>query len=129
MSKIADSIKGHNPYGKIIAGIALIILAILLAQGGRGALGFVCAAVLLIVAAVALYSFIARKRGPKDEVADAHDGKASSLALKITLIVLGVACLVGLLTGTVLNLAAMCCFAIGLAMLIYGCVFARLQKK
>lgn len=122
------SIKGHNAIGNIGAGICLIALGIALSYGGKGIASLLCAICLLVIAGVSLYACLSRKHEPTDEMSDLHDGKASSIAHKTTLIILGVVCLAGLLLGVAVNLAAMCCFVIGLAMLIYGCVFAWLER-
>lgn len=124
MSKGLFSIKGHNAYGNIGAGICLIGLGVALGFGSKGIASILCAVCLLVVAGVSLFACISRKHEPTDEMSDANDGRASSFALKTTLIVLGIVCLAGLLTGAVFNLAAACCLAIGLAMLLYGISFA-----
>ena len=129
MSSKIFSIKGHNAYGNIGAGICLITLGFALSFGGKSIASILCAACLLVIAGVSLYATLSRKHEPADEMSDSNDGRASSFALKTTLIVLGVVCVVGLLTGAVFNLAAACCFAIGLAMLLYGISFAWHERK
>ena len=129
MSKGIFTIKGHNAFGNIGGGICLIALGFALALGGKRIASLLCAICLLVIAGISLYSCLSRKHEPTDEMSDAHDGKASSFALKTTLIVLGIACCVGLLTGAVINLASLCCFAIGIAMLLYGCSFAWHERK
>ena len=124
MSKALLSIKGHNAFGNIGAGVCLVALGIALSFGGKSIASVLCAICLLVVAGVSLFACLSRRHEPHDEMSDAHDGRASSFALKTTLIVLGVVCCVGLITGAAFNLAAACCLAIGLALLLYGCAFA-----
>lgn len=121
--------KSLKAYGSIIAGLCLIVLGVALSLGSKGIASVLCALCLLAIAGVALYARFSKKHGKTDAKSEAHDGKAASFAHKAILVVLGVVCCVGLITGAALNLAAMCAFVIGLALLIYGCVLAWLERK
>ena len=128
MSEVLLSIYGHNAYGNIGAGSCLLALGIALGFDDKGIAAVLCAICLLVLAGVSLYACLSRKHEAADEMSDVHDGRASSFALKTTLIVLGIACCVGLLSGIEFSLAAACCLAIGLAMLLYGCSFAWYER-
>lgn len=122
------SIAGRNAYGNIGVGFCLLALGVALACGVEGVVPLLCAVCLLLLALGSLVVCLSRKREASDEMSCAHDGLASSFALKTTLIVLGIACCIGLFTGIAFNLAAMSCLAIGLAMLLYGCSFAWYER-
>ena len=128
MTKTLFSIKGHNAYGNIGAGACLLALGIALSFGTNDIASVLCAICLLVVAGVSLYACLSQKHEAADEMSEIHDGRAASFALKTTLIVLGIACCVGLFCGTAFNLAAVCCLTIGLAMLLYGCAFAWYER-
>ena len=128
MSEVLLSIYGHNAYGNIGAGSCMLALGIALGFDDKGIAAVLCAVCLLVVAGISLIACLSRKHEPADEMSDANDRRASSFALKTTLIVLGVACLVGLLTGVAFSLASVCCLAIGLAMVLYGCSFAWYER-
>lgn len=56
-----------------------------------------------------------------------HSGRASNLALWITLIALSGACVIGIYTGANIDIATACYLTIGFALTTYGASFAMLE--
>lgn len=127
MLKQMLSIRGHNLFGNIATGACLLALSITRPFPTLEGLYVVSAAGLLVLAILSLRSCLSCRHESPDEMSLAHDGQASSHALKITLIVVGTACAGGMVTGAKVDLAMAGCATIGLAMLTYGVSFAILE--
>lgn len=122
------SIKGHNYLGNVCVGILLLGLGVFVALPSSGVLPLICALFLFAMACVSLYICVSARRERPDEMFVAHDGQASSHALKLTLILVGGMSALGMATNACVSLAAAGCITLGFALLAYGVCFAKLES-
>ena len=122
------SIKLRNIYGNIATGACLIALGMTRAIAPTSSAALGCAALLLVLAGFNLRACLSGSREREDEMSKHNAGNAASFALWSTLIAMAIACAVGMVLGLSVDLASASCFAIGLAMVVYGASFAKFEQ-
>ena len=128
MNTAALSIRFRNLYGNIATGCCLIALGIAKASlpGSLAVTG--CAVALLLFSGFNLRACLSKSREREDEMSRLNAGRAAASALWFTLIAIGVACAAGMVFDLSVDLASASCLVIGLAMVVYGTVFAWLER-
>ena len=128
MNRTLLTVKARNLYGFIIMGICALALGVSWSLDETGLAVYFAALAQIAVGSLSFASCFSRNNEPYDEMAVAHNGAASSVALIATLIVVGLVCIWSICGHQSLELCSACCLFIGFGLFTRGLVFAWLER-
>ena len=128
MNQSLFSIRHHNAFGNMAIGTCLIVLGVFRFLNPGSWLTLGVAMCLLVFAGISFFVCLSPRRETPDEMAVAHDGIAAGHALRIILIAACIGCALSMVANAKVDLAAASLGFVGIGLLVYGAVFAWLER-
>ena len=123
------TIRGHNLIGNILTGLCALVLGFTWLFDSTGLSVPVAALLLLIFSSHSLLLCLNNKHEVPDEMARAHEGISSSIALKALLLSCALICCIEAIAQQSVPVAPACCICIGFGLIVYGMAFASLERE